>query len=181
MALKLSNWVRQILLLFLALCCAVFPLATNRTIDDENGDSVTGIVPSYSPIASWSQGSTCTGCYIHLDPSQAFDGTWHDATHTPGDPEPRVITAQFTGTAVYVYNVLANTVQYTTTLTNITFTLDGASAGQYVHIPTDSTDFQYDVPVFVKENLANTDHTIIIEATGDTNSSLVLFDYIVYT
>ncbi|KAH9897633.1 hypothetical protein C8Q73DRAFT_681944 [Cubamyces lactineus] len=181
MTLNPSIWLCQTLLFFLALCRAVTSLATNRTIDDEKGDSVTGLVPSYSPVGSWSQGSTCSGCYIHLDTSQVFDGTWHDSTHTPGDPEPRVITAQFTGTAVYVYNALANTVPWTTTLTNLTFTLDGASAGQYVHIPTDSTDFQYDVPVFVKENLANTDHTITIEATGDTNSSLVLFDYIVYT
>ncbi|OSD00906.1 hypothetical protein PYCCODRAFT_649257 [Trametes coccinea BRFM310] len=164
-----------------ALSRSVFSLSVNRTIDDEKGDSVTGVVPSYSPVGSWSQGSTCSGCFIHLDASQTFQGTWHDTTHTPGDPEPRVITAQFTGTAVYVYNVLANTVLYTTTFTSITFTLDGENVGQFVHVPTESTDFQYDVPVFASDNLPNGDHTIVIEANGATNSSLVLFDYIVYT
>ena len=166
---------------FLISLVTIAAAATNRTIDDQEGDSVTGAVPSYTPVGSWNQGSTCDGCFVHLDPSQTFDGTWHDSTHTPGDPEPRVITAQFTGTAVYVYNVLANYVEYTTTLTNITFTLDGNPAGSFVHIPTDSTSFQYDVPVFVKTGLANTSHTIVITAGGDTNSSLVLFDYIVYT
>ncbi|CDO74422.1 hypothetical protein BN946_scf184867.g20 [Trametes cinnabarina] len=159
----------------------VLASAVNRTIDDQNGDSVTGVVPSYSPAGDWSQGSTCSGCFIHLDTSQTFQGTWHDTTHTPGDSDPRVITAQFTGTAVYVYNVLANTVPWTTTFTSITFTLDGKNVGQFVHVPTDSTDFQYNVPVFASDNLPNTDHTIVIEANGATNSSLVLFDYIVYT
>ncbi|KAI0640174.1 hypothetical protein C8Q77DRAFT_116628 [Trametes polyzona] len=168
-------------LLVLTSTYLVHALAVNRTIDDQKGDSVTGVVPSYSPIGSWNQGPACTGCFIQLDTSQTFDGTWHDTTHTPGDPEPRVITAQFTGTAVYVYNVLANTVPFTTTFTSITFTLDGTNAGQFIHVPTDSTDFQYNVPVFVQTGLSNTDHTLVIEANGDKNSSLVLFDYIVYT
>ncbi|KAI0354713.1 hypothetical protein OH77DRAFT_1404809, partial [Trametes cingulata] len=178
---SLFSRLRRVCLLLVTAGNAAWSLSVNRTIDDEKGDSVSGVVPSYSPIGSWSQGSTCEGCFIHLDPSQTFDGTWHDSTHTPGDPEPRVITAHFTGTAVYVYNVLANTVPFTTTYTNIVFTLDGTSAGSFVHVPTDSTDFQYDVPVFARDGLPNTDHTIVIEATGDTNSSLVLFDYIVYT
>ncbi|KAI9066502.1 hypothetical protein FKP32DRAFT_372867 [Trametes sanguinea] len=176
----LPRFIRSLTYLF-AVCRAVSSLSVNRTIDDEKGDSVTGVVPSYSPVGSWSQGSTCSGCFIHLDTSQTFQGTWHDTTHTPGDPEPRIITAQFTGTAVYVYNVLANTVLYTTTFTSITFTLDGQNVGQFVHVPTASTDFQYDVPVFASDSLPNGDHTLVIEANGATNSSLVLFDYIVYT
>ena len=170
----------SLLLAFLSIATAA-SAATNRTIDDQQGDSVTGAVPSYSPVEAWSQGSTCDGCYVQLDTAHTFDGTWHDSTHTPGDPEPRVITAQFTGTAVYVYNVLANYVEYTTTLTSLNFTLDGDLIGSFIHIPTNSTSFQYDVPVFVKTGLSNTSHTIVITAGGDINSSLVLFDYIVYT
>ncbi len=166
-------------LLFIAVCATAASI--NRTIDDEYGDSETGVVPSYSPLGSWSQGATCDGCYIQLDHDQTFKGTWHDTTHTPGDPEPRLVTAHFTGTAVYVYHVIANTVPYTTTLTNLTFTLDGQQVGTYVHIPTDSTAFQYDVPVYTNPNLSNGDHTLVMEATGDTASSLILFDYIVYT
>ncbi|KAI0800515.1 hypothetical protein C8Q74DRAFT_420803 [Fomes fomentarius] len=166
-------------LLFIAVCATA--ASVNRTIDDELGDSVTGVVPSYSPVGSWSQGATCDRCWIQLDHDQAFKGTWHDTTHTPGDPEPRLVTAQFAGTAVYVYCVIANAVPNTTTLTNLTFTLDGQQVGTYVHVPTDSTAFQYDVPVYTNPSLSNGDHTLVIEATGDTASSLVLFDYIVYT
>ncbi|OJT04505.1 hypothetical protein TRAPUB_4775 [Trametes pubescens] len=178
---RFSCLVRRTCLFLLAVSAVGRSLSVNRTIDDEKGDSVTGEVPVYTPDGSWSQGSTCSGCFIQLDPSQTFDGTWHDSTHTPGDAEPRVITAHFTGTAVYVFNAIANTVPFTTTLTNLSFTLDGDSVGQYVHTPSDSTDFQYNVPVFVRSGLSNVTHTIVIEATGDTNSSLVLFDYIIYT
>ncbi|KAI0706284.1 hypothetical protein C8T65DRAFT_231894 [Cerioporus squamosus] len=156
-------------------------LSVNRTIDDETGDSVTGVVPTYSPPAGWKQGSTCDGCFIQLDPDHVFGGTWHDATHSPSDTEPLLITAHFTGTAVYVYNVLANTVPYTTTYTNLIFSLDGEQVGSYVHVPSSDTAFEYDVPVYTNGNLANKQHTLVIEATGDANSSLVLFDYIVYT
>ncbi|KAL1951102.1 hypothetical protein VTO73DRAFT_251 [Trametes versicolor] len=178
---RLSGLVRRTCLILLAVSAVGRSLSVNRTIDDEKGDSVTGEVPVYTPDGSWSQGSTCSGCFIQLDPSQTFDGTWHDSTHTPGDAEPRVITAHFTGTAVYVFNAIANTVPFTTTLTNLTFTLDGDPIGQFVHTPSDSTDFQYNVLVLARTGLSNITHTIVIEATGDTNSSLVLFDYIVYT
>lgn len=155
---------------------------TNRTIDDEYGDEVTGLVPGYSPAAAWKQGSTCTSCYIHADTNQAYRGTWHDSTHTPGDAEPRIISLSFNGTAIYAYCILANTVQYTTTLTNLTFRLDGQGVGKnFVHVPTTSTDFQYNVPVYANESIANGQHLLEIEATGDTNSSLVLFDYATYT
>ncbi|KAI0800516.1 hypothetical protein C8Q74DRAFT_421266 [Fomes fomentarius] len=114
------------ILFFLTGCHA---LSMNRTIDDEYGDSVTGLVPQYSPPGAWHQGSTCGGCFVHLDPSQVLNGTWHDATHNAGQPEPRSITMRFNGTAVYVYNVLANQVSFADTLTNLTFALDGHQVG----------------------------------------------------
>lgn len=81
---------------------------------------------------------------------------------------------------MYAYCILANTVPTAPTLTNLTFTLDGDAAGSFVHIPTNGTDFQYNIPVYVNSSLPNAQHAITIEATG-TNSSLVLFDYLVYT
>jgi hypothetical protein len=47
----------------------------NVTIDDQNGDSVTGAVPSYSPGNKWQQGSQCPGCFAQPDPQQTFDGS----------------------------------------------------------------------------------------------------------
>ncbi|RPD82863.1 hypothetical protein L226DRAFT_607915 [Lentinus tigrinus ALCF2SS1-7] len=169
------------LLLITALASCASASSVNRTIDDQTGDSVTGVVPTYSPPAAWKQGATCDGCFIKLDPDHVLGGTWHDATHSPNDAEPLLVTAQFTGTAVYVYNVIANTVPYTTTYTSLTFSLDGEQVGSYVHVPTSDSAFQYDVPVYTNANLANKQHTLVIEAAGDTNSSLILFDYIVYT
>ncbi|PIL31270.1 hypothetical protein GSI_05968 [Ganoderma sinense ZZ0214-1] len=156
---------------------------TNRTIDDEKGDSVSGLLPEFSPPGAWHQGSTCgTACLVHLDPSQTLDGTWHDATYEPNDPEPRSITMRFNGTAVYVYNVLANTVAYADTGTNITFALDGSPVGHYRHIPRNTTLFDYNVPVYSNGTLQNTEHQLVIQAAGAMQSpSLILFDYVVYT
>ncbi|KAH9914660.1 uncharacterized protein BXZ73DRAFT_54860, partial [Epithele typhae] len=165
------------LLLWVSLAAAA---ASNRTIDDQNGDSISGTVPIYAPSSSWKQGATCDGCFIQLNTADVHDGTWHDATHSPNDAQDLTITATFTGTAVYVFNVLANTVQYTTTFTTLTFTLDGTEVGDFTHNPSTSTDFQYGVLTFSKTGLANEPHTLVITSGGDA-SSLVLFDYMVYT
>ena len=69
----------------------------NVTIDDQFGDEQTGALPSYSPVGAWSQGADCAGCLIKPDQRQAFRETWHDATHTPGDAEPRVASVLFNG------------------------------------------------------------------------------------
>ena len=67
------------------LCYAalVSPALVNRTIDDEHGDSVTGVVPSYLPIDSWRQGSRCKECNITpaVDPHQALISTCHDTLY----------------------------------------------------------------------------------------------------
>lgn len=70
---------------------------TNFTIDDQAGDELTGVQPTYTPSGDWAQGATCTGCLAKPDPSKAFGGTWHDATHGPGDPNQRAIEISFSG------------------------------------------------------------------------------------
>ncbi|KAI0652612.1 hypothetical protein C8Q79DRAFT_938586 [Trametes meyenii] len=154
----------------------------NRTIDDAWGDSITGASPVYFPDGGFAQGSVCRTCNISpklVDISKVFDGTWHDTTHHSGDAT-QVITATFTGTAVYVFNIIANTVPFTTTLTNLTFTLDGELVGHYVHSPDSSSDILYNVLVYSNASLMNTQHTIEMRPTGPF-SSLILFDYIAYT
>lgn len=86
-----------------------------------------------------------------------------------------------TGTAVYAYCIMANIVAYVTTMTNLTILLDGEDVGSYVHVPTASSDFQYDVPVYVNTSLSNTQHVLSLQAKGDTNSTIILFDYVIYT
>jgi hypothetical protein len=85
------------------LVCVVPNLAMlrNITIDDEAGDSISGFLPGYSPVNGWTQGASCTGCAAQPDPIRAFNGTWHDATHHPGDASDRVVSLQFTGESYF--------------------------------------------------------------------------------
>ncbi|KAI0354714.1 hypothetical protein OH77DRAFT_483639 [Trametes cingulata] len=163
--------------------------SVNRTIDDQNGDSVTGTQPDFwpgpgvDPNSTWIQGIDCVHCSMlpHkvVDVSQTFDGTWHDSTYHPGNPD-RGLTASFTGTAVYVFFLIPNFVQYTTTFTNLSFTIDGTYMNQFVHNPDSTSTILYQVPVFTATSLSNTAHTIEIRASGPT-ASILLFDYMAYT
>ncbi|KAI5115992.1 hypothetical protein M0805_009064, partial [Coniferiporia weirii] len=136
----------------------------NRTIDDQFGDPVTGVLPTYEGY-NWEQGATCS---------------WHDATWVPGDSGGDIMTVNFTGSAVYVFIILANNLDPTTTLTRLSFSLDGEVVGSFVHSPTTSTDYEYNVTAYANDNLANAQHTLIMQTTGDT-PTLILFDYVIYS
>ena len=86
-----------------------------------------------------------------------------------------------TGTAIYAYFIIANTVQFATTLTNTTFELDGEPVGRFVHIPTPDDSYLYNVPGYVNTTLQPGRHQLNIIGTGDTDSSFISFDYAVYT
>ncbi|KAF8891353.1 hypothetical protein BD779DRAFT_198887 [Infundibulicybe gibba] len=176
-----ASTILHILLLFQA----TRGVPSNRTIDDTNGDSVTGARPTYLPAADdltpspWADAS-CTGCRIQPDPSRAHDGTWTAATFHPGMNIS--INFGFQGTAVYVFFINAN-VQATgvTTLTECDFYVDGAHSSSYRHDPTTSTDIDYNVLAFSTTNLTNSDHTINIVTANEINSTFLNFDYALYT
>ena len=72
----------------------------NHTIDDTNGDSVTGVKPTYNPSVAgiWAGPSCGSECVIHPDPSQAFDGTFSAATYKPQNNMTSIsIEIPFTG------------------------------------------------------------------------------------
>ncbi|KAI8980570.1 hypothetical protein BD414DRAFT_549915 [Trametes punicea] len=158
---------RHILLLKALLPLLLLPLhvihpavarAVNRTIDDELGDSVTGLKPVYSPATSWHQGASCTTCNIRpglVNTARVFGGTWHDSTAYPGDA-PHTVSLTFEGTAVYVFNLVANAVPRTATLANLTFCLDGEPVGEFVHVPDGTSDVLYNVLVYANASLPNT-------------------------
>jgi hypothetical protein len=90
--------LRDTILVFYLCLSARWVSATqvNVTVDDTDGDDVTGVLPVYQPSDKWAQGP-CGGCGVQLvDPKQAFKGTWHDATSTKPE-DVRNITVQFTG------------------------------------------------------------------------------------
>ncbi|KAI0325593.1 hypothetical protein GY45DRAFT_1330065 [Cubamyces sp. BRFM 1775] len=160
----------------------------NRTIDDQNGDSVTGAVPLYR--GAWAIGQTCTGCGVRagnpIDPSQAFDGTWHDASSFPKNAtaiQPS-LQVSFVGHAVYVYNIVINIPdEEASFLTYLTFYIDTILVGYYVHLASNTFSdppVSYRALVYSNDTLEQGEHVLDIMTTGEIQT-LTLFDYIVYT
>jgi len=168
-------------------CAAFFTITlaavTNRTIDDTLGDRDTGFRPVFLPprLGVW-EGSTCAGCAIQPDKAQAFEGTWTAATYQPEEFESMSIELQFTGTAIYVFFILANDQgRGIDTRTTCSFILDGEPAGDFEHKPTDSPDLEYNALVFRNEQMTNTSHTLTIVTEGGDKHIYVNFDYAIYT
>ena len=179
---------------------ASFALAAlqNVTVDDS---LMTGpVVPIYLPSSSdWNQGNTCSGCYVQPDPTKAYNGTWHDTTssldsaNSPAfqftflgaflDLLPKVLTGDDnlheTGSGLYIFFILANSVPGATTFTSVNFLLDGGQGNSFTHEPSSSTDYQYNQPVYANNSIPYGLHTM--QVAYATNSVLVLFDYLIYT
>ncbi|KAI0778910.1 hypothetical protein BD413DRAFT_446081, partial [Trametes elegans] len=142
---------------------------------------------------SWAAGPSqpCPGCRESPpDPKYAYGGSWHGALWTPawtGQGEtPPAFTFTFTGTAVYVFNILLpdRTNAYTST-TALTFSMDGEAVGtNFEHNPHSTeeglTEIEYNALVFSQGGLSNTQHRLEVTAVED-DSSIILLDYIVYT
>ncbi|KAJ7456582.1 hypothetical protein FB451DRAFT_1098704 [Mycena latifolia] len=174
--------MRLISRIFLAECLfgvLSYAASTNRTIDDTDGDSVTGAVPTYTPSSSFA-GPSCSGCAIQPSTDDAFDGTWSAATYNSGLGSMS-ISMDFTGIAIYVYFILANDEgDGITTTTKANFSIDGTSAGTFTHTPTSSTDLQYNALVFSQTGLSNAAHSLLISTEG-ADDIYVNFDYAIYT
>ncbi|KAF8077613.1 hypothetical protein FPV67DRAFT_1775019 [Lyophyllum atratum] len=157
--------------------------AVNRTIDDTTGDAVTGARPIYLPATPgvW-ENAACTGCAVKPDPAQAFKGSWTAATYNK-DLASMSIELSFTGTAIYVFFILANFVaDGVTTETACNFTLDGRAAGSFNHVPSTSTALEYNALSFSQTSLKNVDHKLVISTSGITDRNIfVNFDYAIYT
>ncbi|OJT04544.1 hypothetical protein TRAPUB_4814 [Trametes pubescens] len=163
-------WIRRAII---PLALALGAASLDILVDD------TDSAISYSPPTQWSEGTQCTSCTIHPDPSFAKDGTWHDSSSLSPD-STRSITFSFTGTAVSVYNILPGIdPSAPTTHVDLTFTLDGNSGDPFQFTPLDDS-LQYQQLVFTASSLRNTSHTLVIQ-TRNGVESVVLFDYIVYT
>jgi len=179
-ALRLHRWIPFSLLLIQS----AHSTLTNRTIDDENGDSESGLRPIYAPTAdAWNYGPACPGCYVQPNPDDTFDQSWHDVTVSPTDSSLRNVTLTFNGTAIWVYGVVPNYVQYATTYVNVTFEMDGHKVGVYSHIPSTSDTYIYNVTMYQNTSLQNGLHTLVIspQGIGAANASYMSFDWAEYT
>ncbi|KAJ7891331.1 hypothetical protein B0H14DRAFT_1072905 [Mycena olivaceomarginata] len=158
------------------------PVISNRTIDDQFGDSVSGALPSYSPVSFqvWNVGASCGDkCAVHPDPALAFNHTWHDNSQFPGKA-PVSVSLQFTGTAVWVFCIVPPITTNAITRYNLSFTLDdGAHRGTFLFTPTSSSEFLYNVPAVSLPTLPNAAHTLSITTDDSVDGSIFLFDYAV--
>lgn len=152
----------------------------NRTIDDEILENAIDKRPVYAPEHAWAQGATCAGCKAAINASDTWKGTWHDTTQHP-ENATFTMMATFTGTAVYVYNILANYIPYSSTLTDITFTLDGALVSNFTHAPSNDSGYEYHALVYANRSLENINHTLLMKAAKRSEPVLILFDYLIYT
>jgi len=152
----------------------------NRTIDDQTGDPITGIMPTYSPEANWTQGATCTGCFAQPQRNMVFDGTWHDSTYFANEGVPRTITIPFNGSAIYIFFFTIPQLAGVADETHLNITLDAQPAGVFNFVPEPTDAYHYNVSVYSNSNILSGQHTIVI-STGGAASGVLEFDYAVYT
>ncbi|KAF9260168.1 hypothetical protein L218DRAFT_947086 [Marasmius fiardii PR-910] len=178
---------------------SVQALPKTRTIDDTFGDLANPDIQTPIYNGNWiaRRGSECsnsTGC-SDIVPNNAnliVNGTWHEALHSPTQPEPSTLHLSFNelipGTALSVFCILpARTIIRGGGTSNIVwplylnFLLDSQPAESFNRTPDQLTDsFQYNVSVFSRDNLENKAHTFIIALNDPLNDSFVLFDYASY-
>ncbi|KAI0358957.1 hypothetical protein OH77DRAFT_1396261 [Trametes cingulata] len=158
----------------------------NVTIDDTLGDELTGQLISYTPQGAWKLGQSCTDCTAHPDASRAHKGSWHDGTFR--NPQLSTLTPELTatvsfdGVAVYVYGITTGTSSSLDSSALLSFFIDDALVGHYVHAPNGDSAYQYDVPLFVSGPLPAGQHVLkIVNGASSVKKSLVLLDYVVYT
>ena len=176
-----------------------FAAPQNVTVDDA---ALTGPVTiTYLPSPSnWSQGNNCSGCIAKPDPSQAYNGTWHDTTYIPNSAVYQAFQFNFTGTfldpvslfldlitlftigsGLYIFFILANTVTGARMSTSVNFILDGVPASSFTHNATTSTSYEYNQTVFANSSIPNGLHTMKVEPVNNSVNVLILFDYLIYT
>ncbi|KIK61830.1 hypothetical protein GYMLUDRAFT_165617 [Collybiopsis luxurians FD-317 M1] len=161
----------------------IFSEPVNHSIDDTLGDSATGQRPIYLPVTGVWKDNTCTSCSLRPPTPSAFKGTYTSATYYPYLKNIS-ITFEFTGTAIYIFFVLANApppgVGATTA---VNFTLDGSIMGTFNHSPNRSApafQFNESALVFSQTGLENISHQMVISTAGN-EQIFVDFDYALYT
>lgn len=178
---------------FVHLLIALFPLLSqtalvNVTVDDSGSDPITGYTISYTPVGGWKTGKACGDCTAQPSPSLFYRGTWHDSTFNkdPGsnDVPNQPLLAQFTfsGTALYVFCVLAHQTDHPSGLSDMTFSINGTIIGTFMKPAPGTNGFDPNVTVFHSTSLPQGRHDLVIQ-NGHVNGpkSLMLLDAIAYT
>ncbi|TFK57566.1 hypothetical protein OE88DRAFT_1641182 [Heliocybe sulcata] len=178
------RWILAGLLLQLSL--RVLGVLTNVTVDDTDGDSLTGAQVSYSPADAWNVGQECVGCTAHPDPNQTYMGTWHDTTFIPATsatPTSNIVSLSvpFNGSALYVFCILTFTADHPAGNSDMQFWIDNDIVGFFELPANGSANYVYSFPVYVNESIEAGSHTFRLEAGHNNTKSIVIFDYLQYT
>ncbi|KAF9002729.1 hypothetical protein BDQ17DRAFT_1425684 [Cyathus striatus] len=138
-------------------------------------------MPIYIPD-KWQNQTTCGGCRILPDLSQAFMETYTAITYVP-DMKNASITIEFEGVAIYVYFILPNKQSpKVTAYSAANFTIDGEIVGNFSHSPDlSTTEILYKQMVFNKTDLPNGTHQLVVSTTLVDMHVFVNFDYAIYT
>ena len=89
---------------------------------------------------------------------------------------PRCLAHAHTGTAVYIFNILARG-----SSTQLSIALDGNAVGNFASTADETIGpFTYNFPIFSMDGLSSGKHSVTVQTTG-SNVNEVLFDYALYT
>ncbi|EJD06284.1 uncharacterized protein FOMMEDRAFT_166512 [Fomitiporia mediterranea MF3/22] len=178
-----------LLILIASLLSTGLTKLVNVTIDDTYGDPITGNQIVYSPSSAWQQGNGCGPCTAKPSPSSnAWMGTWHDATFNPNDTSVnnaigQIINAsvEFFGAAVYVNCILTRSASSPDGNTDLTFFLDDTEAGVFQMSPNGDTTYHFNSTVFSMTGISNSSHTLRMESGLAGQKAMILLDSIIYT
>ncbi|KAH7104308.1 hypothetical protein BKA62DRAFT_694248 [Auriculariales sp. MPI-PUGE-AT-0066] len=171
------------ILFFLVLLPVTRAALRNITIDDAQGDEVTGAKPIYTPPNQWYAISSQSRCDGICDPNpgidEAYFSTWHVATGFP--TEPSRIEFKFNGSAVFIYCILAGNAR-PNSQTHLSLLVDGVEMDTFHWIPTNNTPpFYYQVPVLSASALESRTHfVVVLSAVTAIDYSVIFFDFAVY-
>ncbi|KAF9445378.1 hypothetical protein P691DRAFT_805741 [Macrolepiota fuliginosa MF-IS2] len=168
-------------LYLLALFSPVRLALVNVTVDDSGQDPITNRSIIYG--LGYNAGQDCGDCLVTtmggLDPGKTYMRSWHDSTYK-GGPLPCMASFTFTGSAIYVFGILAGAGGPWSPSIDIQFYIDERLMSTFQRtLPTELT---YNVPYFAIDNLTNSEHSLtILNGEVGKNQSLALIDYLVYS
>ncbi|KZW00847.1 hypothetical protein EXIGLDRAFT_830490 [Exidia glandulosa HHB12029] len=176
---------KALLLLTLPYISFALGATFNVTVDDTQGDAVTGAKPTYisPPDQIWHARpqEPCPQCSVNLDTSQLKSGTWHDGMCLrcgANDTQTNGISFWFEGTAVYIYGILGRAIPVGT---HVVFSIDGEQVGKFDHDPKNSTDsILYNQLFYSNDTVPDGRHEFLMAGRNNTDT-VIFFDYAQYT